>query len=723
MAKNLTMTGAGYNSTGKFGSSLNAGYGESATTPLPAGGSWSVAAWVRQATNPGGLKVAVGQPSAFYFGCDAAGKAYAAFGGTSERTLSSTVSVVDAAWHYLELGTDGTNSYFFVDGALVNLQAGSLSAAGGVLTGIFGVREFAGVGGGGYDWPGEVDDVSVWSTCQHTASYTPPTAPTSSAAANLAALYSLNGSGADGASGATPATALVFNAAPTTGTVGAASTAFTVAANGAITGTVVVTPNDGGQGGTFTPATVSLSSSTPTADFTYTAPTAGAKTISLTNNGGLTNPTAVTYTASAVGGNNALTNGTGNVLFSPENWEIQASKAKSINAGAEFRLLFTGTSCTLQFDMTSAGAPLSQISYQVDGTGAWTTVPIAANVVISVPSSTSDYADKGGHLVHVVVKSTSETINRWAVASQTAVILAGVVLDAGKAISKPAGAALKGIIYGDSITEGVRTLNATASNDTDRNDARQSWAYIMGKLLGADVGVIGFGRHGFTVTGNPDVPIFGSSYNFLSSGVARPFSTALDFVAINMGTNDSTANTVAAATGILNGLLTATAAKIIVFRPFKDTSQAANLQAAIAACSAPSRCFYVDTAGWFNTVNSADALHPYGNENIIHIAPLAAAAVRSALASAAATTPRTITVSGLKIDAATLANGLTGVKVSFRDAAGPDLPGLLSYQSSAQTITGGVLSFTANTTLASGAVGWVDIKAPGIHYCGTVVVP
>jgi len=716
MAKNLTLTGAGFNSTGKFGSSLNAGYGESATSPLAAGGSWTVAAWVKLAAAPGGLKVAVGQPQAFYFGCDAAGKAYAAFGGGNEKTLSSTVSVVDGAWHYLELGTNGASSFFFCDGVLVNQQAGSFAAAGGALTGIFGVREFAGVGGGGYDWTGEVDDVSVWSTCQHTASYTSPTAATSSTAPNLAALYSLNGDGADGASAATPATGLVFNVAPTTGTVGAASSNFTAAANGAITGTVVVTPNDGGQGGTFTPATVSLSAAAPTGDFSYTAASAGAKTISLANNGGLSNPTGVTYTASAVGGNNALTNGTVNIKFSPENWEIQASKARTINAGAEFSFLFTGTACTLQFDMATVGAPISQISYQVDGTGSWTTVPIAANVAIVVPTATSDYADKGGHLLHVVVKSTSETINRWASASQTAVVLTGIVLDSGKAISKPAVLAIKGIVYGDSITEGVRTLNATANNDTDRNDARQSWAYIMGKLLGAEIGVIGFGRHGFTVTGNPDVPIFGSTYNLLSSGVARTFATALDFIAINMGTNDSTANTVSAATGVLNGLLAASSAKIIVFRPFKDTSQAANLQAAIAACSAPSRCTYVDTASWFNTVNSADALHPYGNENIAHIAPLAAGAVRAALAGTPQLTTRTVTFTLEEVAGNAL--NLAGLEVTFTEG------GIQRYSSTAQTTNGsGVLTFSFQSSLAAGATGKLSVlMSDGRHFFGNVAV-
>jgi hypothetical protein len=86
-------------------------------------------------------------------------------------------------------------------------------------------------------------------------------------------------------------------AGPSTGTVAVASTNFTVGANGPITGTVVVTPSDAGAGGTFTPTSVSINSGSPTGTFTYTAASTGAKTISVTNDGGLSNPGSLTYTA------------------------------------------------------------------------------------------------------------------------------------------------------------------------------------------------------------------------------------------------------------------------------------------------------------------------------------------------------------------------------------------------------------------------------------------
>jgi hypothetical protein len=90
---------------------------------------------------------------------------------------------------------------------------------------------------------------------------------------------------------------------PSSGTVGVPSTNFTVQlpTGSTVIGIVTVTPSDGGAGGTFTPTSVGLTTAAPSATFTYTPVSAGAKTISVTNDGGLTNPANLTYTAVAVG--------------------------------------------------------------------------------------------------------------------------------------------------------------------------------------------------------------------------------------------------------------------------------------------------------------------------------------------------------------------------------------------------------------------------------------
>jgi hypothetical protein len=83
---------------------------------------------------------------------------------------------------------------------------------------------------------------------------------------------------------------------------GAASAPIVVAlpASTTVAQGVRVTPNDGGAGGTFAPASVVLDSPAPSASFTYTpAGGAGPRTIRATNDGGLADPPAIELAVSA----------------------------------------------------------------------------------------------------------------------------------------------------------------------------------------------------------------------------------------------------------------------------------------------------------------------------------------------------------------------------------------------------------------------------------------
>lgn len=102
-----------------------------------------------------------------------------------------------------------------------------------------------------------------------------------------------------GASAVGAATGLTISG-PLSGMSGSLSRRFTVRLHplgATATGTVTVTPSDSGGGGTFTPTTLSLLSASPAGTFQYTPGSTGVKTISVTNNGSLANPTSLTYTA------------------------------------------------------------------------------------------------------------------------------------------------------------------------------------------------------------------------------------------------------------------------------------------------------------------------------------------------------------------------------------------------------------------------------------------
>lgn len=95
-----------------------------------------------------------------------------------------------------------------------------------------------------------------------------------------------------------PTTGYSFSG-PSSGDVSVPSTNFTVTLlPGSLSGSVIITPNDSGDGGVFTPSTVALTEASPSATFTYTPASTGTKTLACTNNRGLTDPANLSYVSS-----------------------------------------------------------------------------------------------------------------------------------------------------------------------------------------------------------------------------------------------------------------------------------------------------------------------------------------------------------------------------------------------------------------------------------------
>lgn len=819
MPYDLTLSSPTYNASGKYGSSLNGGTGQVADVYVGLT-ALTLEAWVKT-TASGSIQVICGTGSNPWIGMTADGKARATW-GMSDINIITTTTINDGVWHHIAfcIATTTTGATLYVDGVLAGSAAGTSSTQGGT----FGVRFFGGVGG--FGWGGEVDEIALSSVVKYTGTFTP--GPIANDQSNLRAVWHLDGDGINSAGLVAPAATLYTLTGPTSGTVGVASSAFTVTANGSLAAPVTVTP--AAADGTFSPASVTLTDAARSATFTYTAASAGAKTISTTDSGGLTDPASITYTAAATdttapafasaqvananpsiilvtmnetlaasvpansaftvsggrtvsgvsisgtvasvtvntayangdtitvaytqpGANPRLQDAAGNltatfgaqpvtnniaappssaydstkILFSPGTWDVQSGFAKTINSGAYLKMNFGGSTCALTFDMTGVQAPYPKLTYRLDEFGPWVTVTLAASIVITMPSETSGYAN---HHLHLRVRSTSEAVSNWN-PQACAVKLTGVALAAGKSLgTKPTELPLHGLYFGDSITRGINTVNATG-DAVDRSDAGQGWAYLSAQELGAECGIIGFGGQGFTVTGGGSVPVFGTTWNQLYDGVPRSFARVPDYMVINQGTNDPAGNdTTSATTAILNGMIAATpsSTKIIALRPFNGAHNA-HWIAAIAACSAPARITYVDTSGWFNTANSTDNLHPNGFENVSNLAPRTANAIRLALAGAPALTNRTVSIT-LKMDSGTpgqasvLAANLTGLKVSFHDESSPDQTGVARYQSGSEsTDANGTVVFTCGSTLAPTASGGtLTVEGPNLQYSGPAAV-
>ena len=328
----------------------------------------------------------------------------------------------------------------------------------------------------------------------------------------------------------------------------------------------------------------------------------------------------------------------GALLYSPANWNIGASVASSINAGAYFRTLFTGTSCVLNFNVSANASPYSEIWYRIDGEAGYTQASVAATIACVMPAATSA---EPLHLLEVVVKSTSETLIRWGSGCQTAVSFIGLTIDSGASVMLPNRHPQTNWIFGDSITEGVRTINQTATNDTDRNDNMAEYSWNAMAALSCEFGIVGFGATGWCQVGSGGVPAFPQTWNYLQAGVPRSLSPSPSWIFINHGTNDSqqtTAAVVAAAYPVIFAMLAGTPSttRIGLIRPFNG-SQAAAIQQVVAAFASTGRVFYLDTTGLFLVANGADSfnLHPTSSNATGLLAPGLVSLVHAASAATA----------------------------------------------------------------------------------------
>lgn len=331
------------------------------------------------------------------------------------------------------------------------------------------------------------------------------------------------------------------------------------------------------------------------------------------------------------------------ILYSPYTWDVTAARAKTINAGAYFRVVIVGApaSVVLNFDMAGVASPVPKITWEIDGWGRQT-ADLAATVTIPLPAENT----WGKHLLTVTVEATSETVNRWTL-QETAVKLTGIDTT-GTAVA-PAARPRKALVLGDSITEGVRTLNMNAATDTARNSSRNTWSYQIGPALDAEVGVVGFGATGFSRGGSGGAPAIISFWDTQwSGGPTRGVAgNQPDYIVINMGTNDpDTTDVTSLGVTLLNAMLAATTSThIFVLTPFKS-KHAAELAAMVAGSSNPARCTHVDTAGWWATVDASDGVHPYG-----YTAPALSRQLTTAISAVADAAPPAPDVNGYFFDA------------------------------------------------------------------------
>lgn len=608
-------------------------------------------------------------------------------------------------------GTNGVASTNFTVGA------------NGTITGTVTVTPSSG-GGGGTFTPTTVAISSGTPTATFT--YTP--------ASTGAKTISISDDG-----GLTDATSLTYTVSagaatattlsgPSGGTVSVASTNFTVGANGTITGTVTVTPSSGGGGGTFTPTTVAISSGTPTATFTYTPASTGAKTISISDDGSLTDAASLTYTV--VSGSTTTVDVTNSTLFfSPYNWYSDGAgsmAANNIKASSTYGQSNT-PGAYLKFKITLAttgnvvlnldNAHLSTIS-----AGDFPIITVWRELESPVDTQLSGTSTQAITLASSLAAGTYQFVvgfkacgidgggDRWST-PRLSVKITGLTVPSDATMVAPVLRTDRAIIIGDSITEGG--LNLSSTPGTAAQDAMYTWAHFLGAALDAEVGIIGFSSQGFEVTGAGGVPALSTAYDDYSSGRSRlvtgAFSPVPDWVAVAHGANDAIGGSLTTAIGtVLSSIRTAagTAAPIYVLVPFNSYARSN-----FTGASLPSNTRLIDVASdgndgshLFYYPGNATPLHPtvYGSA---YLAPR----LQKLIERRGAKTARTVTVT-LVNAGGTAQTGLSSLKWAFWDQITPDLAMMPADQGAVETTDGsGTLTITVNTTLAAAATGWLVV--------------
>jgi lysophospholipase L1-like esterase len=279
-------------------------------------------------------------------------------------------------------------------------------------------------------------------------------------------------------------------------------------------------------------------------------------------------------------------------------WGHQPGIAITVNSGSRIMFTFNGAGLQVLFDVDGlVTAPHLWIS--VDG--AEPTLRLVDQPVIELS------AEPGQHRVEIVVKDVSEHVNRWNPPFESAVVFAGLVLDAScrlRPAGYPTGPRLE--FYGDSITQGVRALSV--ARESDGADGTKSYAYLTARAFGASSYQVGFGRQGIVRPGNGEVPPGTESFGWNFAGSPAERSAPPDVVVLNLGVNDESLTAEVYGSYLRQVRAAYGNSKIVALSPFSGR-YATEIEAAVKTADDPN-ILYVSTDGWLGPDDYTDGTHP-----------------------------------------------------------------------------------------------------------------
>jgi|SRR5580765_264152 len=343
---------------------------------------------------------------------------------------------------------------------------------------------------------------------------------------------------------------------------------------------------------------------------------------------------------------NTYSDGHGQLLAN--NVREGSSYAMWNNPGAYLKTTFTGTSATLDIEVT--GNPLEQpakLRWSIDD-APWTTERVSFGKHSQVVATS---LSKGIHSLVLIYAASDENVSRWR-DPVAALKIYGINLDEGETLADPARSSAlpkKNVIFfGDSITEGA-WVYGNSNRRIDRkyidwvlySDASVAWPRAVAAALGAEYGTCGFGGTGWITSPNPYVPPLPQSWNSYFKDQARLENGKLDpspdYVIVNLGTNDPDQDL----SGVIEGwfqkvrIATESTVPIVVLVPFNGHNRA-SLKEAVEAIHdlhvhfidlGPDWSYGVSNYG-HASMRSMDGLHPSAEATAEYAAAIAASIAR-----------------------------------------------------------------------------------------------
>jgi len=185
-------------------------------------------------------------------------------------------------------------------------------------------------------------------------------------------------------------------------------------------------------------------------------------------------------------------------------------------------LIENATSFAVDFTVITTGET-PYFAYSVDG---------GAPVRQRITDPTVTLPDTGRHTVRIIADGMTEGEGKWEKEKGFAL----------RSVTPSQGGRLFGIrptektvfFYGDSITEGIRALNMSATSNG--NSATNSYAWHCAEQLGAVPYLIGYGATGILSKGSFHTMLH--AIDHLSAGRPLPDGVKPDLIVVNHGTND-----------------------------------------------------------------------------------------------------------------------------------------------------------------------------------------